>query len=133
MADNTVLLVEDNAELSASLKSLFQAKGIPLQHYTECASALADLEKISPRVIILNMLFNKKAEGILAARKLRRNKQYAKWAKVPLIMLSDLRIQQGVIFPKPSRYPYALPVDEFIQKPVKPDIVLAKAEEFLKA
>jgi len=133
MADNSVLLVEDNAELAASLKTLFEAKGITLHHYADCASALSALEKAAPRVIILNMLFNKKAEGILAARKLRRNKQYSKWAKVPLIMLSDLRIQQGVIFPKPSRYPYALAVDELIQKPVKPDLVLAKAEEFLKS
>lgn len=133
MADNSVLLVEDNAELAASLKTLFQGKGITVHHYADCSAALAELDKVAPRLIILNMLFNKKADGILAARKLRRNRQYSKWAKVPLIMLSDLRIQQGVIFPKPSRYPYALTVDELIHKPAKPELILAKAEEFLKS
>lgn len=133
MAEQNVLLVEDNAELAASLKTLFEAKGIKLHHYADCAQALQALDGVSPKVIILNMLFNKKGDGILAARSLRRSAKYSKWAKVPLIMLSDLRIQQGVLFPKPSRYPYALCVDELIQKPVKPDIVLAKTEEFLKS
>ena len=130
---NTVLIIDDDKEFASAVKTAFEAKGWETATAPTCEEGLQRLATFSPALIILDMMFGNKAEGILAARRLKGSKKFAAYSKIPLLMLSDLRTQADVAFPNPSKNAYFLPVDEFLHKPVKPDALLAKAEEIINA
>ena len=74
---------------------------------------------------------NKRGEGILLARKLRRSNEFRNFSKIPTILLSDIKTQTDFKFPSVTVHPYRLPVDEFMEKPVTPAQLTAKIGSLL--
>jgi hypothetical protein len=74
-------------------------------------------------------MMENKAAGIIISRQLRKN---PKFHKLPILMLSGIREQTGFYFPGELKNDHFLPVNEFLEKPALPEILLEKVEELLK-
>lgn len=119
MAKKNILLISEDAKAIDQIKPVAEKMGYGL----DVKSFEPNDNFGSPDLIIIDAVKGKRALGILAARALRRSAKYAKLAKTPLLMISDMHITAGLEFPRATKLTYRIPVDEFVRKP------LAKTEE----
>ncbi|HSD63233.1 MAG TPA: response regulator [Ignavibacteriaceae bacterium] len=78
----------------------------------------------TPDLIILDVMMNEPDDGFFLAQKLKREKIYT-----PVIMYTSVSKTLGLDFGKSE----IVPVDEYIEKPISPDELLAKVDKLLHA
>ena len=88
----------------------------------------AKLEKEVPDLLILDVMMGKGAEGFIMARQIRKE---ARFAEMPILMLTSMREQTGFDFPGERIHSKFLPVDDYVEKGVEPKILLEKIEQQL--
>jgi CheY-like chemotaxis protein len=128
-----ILIVDEDQEfVQASLPALVD-RGYEVILATSCEEGLSKVQEVLPDLILIDLIMDKRGEGILFARKLRRNSQFKAFSQIPLLMLSDIKQQMEFTFPSLTEHPFFLPVDEFLEKPVSPELLWEKVEALLKA
>jgi DNA-binding response OmpR family regulator len=70
------------------------------------------------------------AEGIALARKISKD---AKLRKMPVLIITSVREQIAFLFPGQAVHPNFVDVDELMEKPVEPRLLLEKVEALLQA
>jgi CheY-like chemotaxis protein len=130
---NRILIVDEDQEFVQATLSTFVDHGYEVSLATSCEEGLLKLKEFSPDLIIIDLIMNKRGDGILFSRKLRRTAPYKSFSKIPLLLLSDIKQQAEFTFPGLTRHPYFLPVDEFLEKPLTPEVLVQKAGDLLKA
>jgi len=128
MSAPDILIIDDEPEFVEIVRTILATK----QYKVSCAysadEGLAKLEKESPDAIILDVMMGKGAEGFIFARKVRKDPRFA---KIPILMLTAMREKTGFDFPGERIHPKFLPVDEYIEKPIEPQVLLEKIEQQL--
>ena len=125
-----ILIVDDNADYAEAIKAILESGPYKVETANSTEEAGRRLEGVPPDLIILDILMQKGAEGIVLSRKLRKD---PKLGKVPIIMLTSVTKQSGFRFIEDDpRHPQFLPVDEFMEKPVSPADLFARIEKTLK-
>jgi len=69
------------------------------------------------------------AEGIMLARKINKD---PKLREIPVLIITGIREQMAFLFPGQAVHPHLLPVDELLEKPVEPKLLLEKVSTLLK-
>ena len=128
MSAPNILIIDDEPEFVEIVRTILATK----QYKVSCAysadEGFSKLEKESPDAIILDVMMGKGAEGFIFARKMRKDPRFA---KIPILMLTAMREKTGFDFPGEPVHPKFLPVDEYMEKPIKPDAFLEKIEQQL--
>ncbi len=70
----------------------------------------------------------KGAEGFVIARKIRKEPRFD---QMPILMITSMSEQTGFRFPGESKHAKFLPVDEYIEKGIEPNVLLEKVEQQL--
>ena len=73
-------------------------------------------------------MMGKGAEGFIFARRMRKDPRLA---EIPILMLTSMREQTGFDFPGERIHAKFLPVDEYMEKPIEPQVLLEKIEHLL--
>lgn len=123
-----ILIIDDDIDFVASIKVVLETKYDVLTAYSgeEGWQMLDEM----PDLIILDVLMDKRGEGFIFSRKMRKEEKYS---KIPILMLTGMREQTGFFFPKNDpRDERFLPVNEFVEKPIQPQDLLEKVEKLLK-
>jgi CheY-like chemotaxis protein len=124
-----ILIVDDNLDYAEAIKAIVESGPYDAEVATSSKQAVDMLEKDIPSLIILDVLLQKGAEGIILSRKFKKD---PKLKQVPIIMLTSMTQQTGFKFiSEDPRHPHFLPVEEFMEKPVAPKDLLAKIEKLL--
>ncbi len=128
MSAPNILIIDDEQEFVEIVRTILTTK----QYKVSCAysadEGFSKLEKESPDAIILDVMMGKGAEGFIFARKMRKDPRYA---KIPILMLTAMREKTGFDFPGERIHPKFLPVNEYMEKPIKPEALLEKLEQQL--
>ncbi len=129
--EKKILIVDDNLDYAESIKTIVESGPYTADVATSSKQAVDILEKEVPDLIILDVLLQKGAEGIILSRKFKKD---PKLKQVPIIMLTSMTKQTGFKFiSQDPRHPHFLPVEEFVEKPVTPKDLLAKIKKLLSA
>ncbi len=121
MDKKTVLLVDDDADLNEINKITLERAGFTvLVAYNSDQAILLATESLVD-VAVLDVIMDTPTEGFELARKLRQNE---KTKRIPLLMLTSVNthneeIGSFVRFSDRDRDHTWLPVDRFLDKPVK--------------
>jgi len=75
-----------------------------------------------PDVIILDVMMDEPDDGFFLAQKFRKN-----GIKTPIIMYTSVSKAVGMDFGAGEM----VPVDEFVEKPISPELLIQKVESFL--
>ena len=128
MSTPNILIIDDESEFVEILRTILAAK----QYEVSCAysadEGFSKLEKESPDVIILDVMMEKDADGFIFARKIRKDSRFA---EIPILMLTAMREKTGFGFPGERIHPKFLPVDQYVEKPIEPQVLLEKIEFLL--
>ena len=124
-----ILVIDDDPQLVQTVTTLLESVGYQTSsaHTIEKGLELARSQK--PDLILLDVLFDFQAgpDGIQFSQQLHDDPVLK---DVPVIMLSG--VKQAVDFPyEYSPDPTYMPVKAFLDKPVKPDVLLAEIEKVL--
>jgi DNA-binding response OmpR family regulator len=128
MSTPTILIIDDDPDFVAVTKVILETKQYNVKFAYNPEEGFAELEKEIPDAIILDIMMGKGAEGFIFARKIRKE---ARFAKIPILMLTSMREQTGFDFPGERIHSKFLPVDDYIEKGVEPKVLLEKIEQQL--
>ncbi|MFH0842222.1 MAG: response regulator [Bacteroidota bacterium] len=126
-----ILIIEDDADLVAAMVKLLENRSYTVNFAYDPAEGLEKLNREKPDLIILDVMFGSKGEskGFDFAQKLKHNKLFA---GIPVLMITAINTERPFFNFSPETDGEYLPVDAFIDKPVKTIELYNKVEELLK-
>ncbi len=74
-------------------------------------------------LLLLDIMMGRGAEGIMIARKLRKD---VKLRELPVLIITGMREQIAFLFPGEPVHPRFVEIDELVEKPVEPKLLLEK-------
>jgi CheY-like chemotaxis protein len=123
MNAKTVLLVDDDVDLLAINRITLEAEGFDVLTAENGDEAMRIATTTPVHVAVLDVMMTTPTEGFLLARAMRQDDRTK---HIPLLMLTSVNAEheaQGSAFrfTDHDRDPQWLPVDRFVDKPVKPE------------
>jgi CheY-like chemotaxis protein len=124
-----ILIVDDDPDIVEAMRVVLESKKyeVAVAGSGEAGLALARSER--PDLIILDVMMETGSKGFEVSRKLNADEDLR---KIPILMLTAIKEKTGIGFSHEAGDDAWLPVDEYLEKPLKPEVLLAKVETLLK-
>ena len=122
-----ILLVDDDIDFIDSMKTVLESKPYDVIVAHEGNEGLQKAREENPDLILMDVIMPVK-DGFTAAEQLKKD---PKLSKIPTLMLTAFAAKRGKSGIPVSRG-FTLEAEDYIDKPVTPDELLAKVEEHLK-
>jgi len=124
-----ILLIDDDPDFVEATKAVLEGKYQVITAYNG-DDGLKKVVEERPDLIILDVVMPGK-NGFAVCKELKTDPRYHFFSKIPVLMLTvypDDREKAGLSL----REGMIMEAEDYIQKPVKPDELLRRAEELLK-
>ena len=131
MANEKILIIDDDDDLVYAMRLPLQAAGYQVFRAATGDEGLRKVKEVQPDLIILDVMMDTTTAGFQVSLALRRptaNSEYEAYRNIPILMLTAIHSTTPLRFAPDQDY---LPVDAFIEKPIEPDMLLAKVREYL--
>jgi len=128
MEQERILIVDDDPDITEAMKVVLENKGYKVDSALEGDEALDKIESFKPDLIILDVMMKTLREGFLLSQELKKDSKYK---KIPILMISAVREKTGIDFASVAGDEDWLPVEGFLDKPVKPEVLLEKVQTLL--
>jgi DNA-binding response OmpR family regulator len=129
-----VLAIEDDPQMVDFIKTTLEAHSYKVYSAPTQKEGLEKVKEISPDLIILDVMLETKGSGFWAAQKLKSkdpDSEFKEYSNVPTLILTAIHTQTEFRFSPETDGEY-LPVDDFVEKPIKPKELIEKVEKLLK-
>jgi DNA-binding response OmpR family regulator len=123
-----ILIIDDDPDFVEITKTVLETKQYDVSFAHSQAEGVARLEEESPDLVILDIMMGRGAEGFILARKMKKD---ARYKDIPIIMITSMPEQTGFDFPGDPIHPQFLPVTDYLEKPVEPQVLLDRVESLL--
>jgi CheY-like chemotaxis protein len=114
-----VLVIDDDPDFAAGVGAILTGAGYQVD---ALRTGKYDL-------LLLDIMMGRGAEGIMLARKIRKDPSLR---DTPVLIITGIREQMAFLFPGQPVHPGFVEVDELVEKPVEPQLLLSKVEKLLE-
>ncbi len=131
MAKGKILIIDDDPDIALATRLCLEQADYEVVEARSSTEGLAKVKAENPSLIILDVMMESTTAGFQTALALRSrdpNSAYAAYSQIPIIMLTSIHQTTPLRFGPEEDY---LPVDDFIDKPVDPDVLIRKVEGLL--
>ena len=129
MSRPKILLVDDDADFLAMNRGVLVRHGYMVDTSSGGEAALGKVRDNPPDLVVTDVMMSSLDSGFTLARAL---KDHPKTAGIPVIIVTAASSQRGYDFrPRDAVELAALGADAYLDKPVSPDVLLAKVRELL--
>lgn len=125
-----LLIIDDDPDFVEGLKSILKAANYNVDAAYNPKDGFQALQTKHYDMLLLDIMMGRGAEGIMLARKLNKD---PKLREIPVLIITGIREQMAFLFPGQAVHPHFLPVDELVEKPVEPALLLEKVSTLLQA
>jgi DNA-binding response OmpR family regulator len=125
-----LLIIDDDPDFVDGLKSILKTGNYQVDAVYNPKDGFKALETGQYDMLLLDIMMGRGAEGIMIARKMRKD---AKLREMPVLILTGMREQIAFLFPGEQVHPRFVDVDELVEKPVEPKMLLEKVSALLAA
>ena len=122
-----ILLVDDDIDFVEATKIVLESKPYEVIVAHEGDEALRKARAENPDLIILDIIMPVK-DGFTAAEQLKKDPQLS---KIPVIMLTSFS-SRGQETSLPVSRGFALEAEDYVEKPIAPEELLARLDKLLK-
>jgi len=129
MAPNRILIIDDDPDITEAMRVVLENEGYEVDNAKDGEDGMRRIKAARPDLIILDVMMTTAEEGFDVSRALKKNPQYK---SIPILMLTAVKQKTGLDFKSVAGDDTWLPVEEFLDKPVKPDVLLKKVAELLQ-
>lgn len=123
-----VLIIDDDPDFVEAMTMLLETKGYDVISAHAGAEGFNKAKTESPGLILLDVMMAGKTEGFELSRELKKE---AATKDIPVVLVSGIRKEMNLPF-KFEPDEEMLPVKAFLEKPVKPEVLLRTVEENIK-
>jgi CheY-like chemotaxis protein len=127
-----ILVIEDDADMVAALRMPLEANGYEIVAAATGEEGLKKAKESKPDLIILDVMMETATAGFQVSLELRSRdpkSEYADCRDIPILMLTAIHTTTSLRFGPDEAY---LPVDDFVDKPIDPDVLVEKMERLLE-
>lgn len=125
-----LLIIDDDPDFVSGIKSILDAGGYEVDIAYNPKDGLRALQAKKYDLLLLDIMMGRGAEGIMIARKMRKD---AKLREIPVLIITGMREQIAFLFPGEPVHPRFVDVDEMVEKPVEPKLLLDKVQSLIQA
>jgi len=124
-----LLMIDDDPDFVEVIVSILEKADYEVDAKYNPDEGFEALKTGTYDLLLLDVLMGRGAEGIMIARKIGDDK---KLRETPILIITGMREQIAFLFPGQPVHPSFVPVDELIEKPVEPDLLLEKVSTLLR-
>ena len=124
-----ILIVDDDPDITESMKVILESSRHAVATAKNGEEGLRQAQAAGYDLIILDVMMETMSKGFEVARAL---KSVPANAKTPILLLTAIKESTGLDFEKEAGDKEWLPVDAYLEKPMKPNDLLLKVESLLK-
>jgi two-component system alkaline phosphatase synthesis response regulator PhoP len=128
MRQGKILIIDDDPDITEAMRTILENRGYEVRSALDGAEGMNQLTEAKPDLIILDVMMRTSQEGFELSRELKHNVQYK---DIPILMLTAVKQKTGLDFKSAAGDESWLPVEEYLDKPVKPDVLLEKVRDLL--
>jgi CheY-like chemotaxis protein len=128
MRQGRILIIDDDPDITEAMRIILESKGYEVRNARDGTAGMDRLKEAKPDLIILDVMMRTSQEGFELSRELKHHAQYR---DIPILMLTGVQQKTGLDFKPAAGDESWLPVEEFLDKPVKPEVLLEKVENLL--
>ena len=118
-----LLMIDDDPDFVSGIKAILDAANFEVDVAYNPKDGLNALQSKPYDLLLLDIMMGRGAEGIMIARKLRKD---VKLRELPVLIMTGMREQIAFLFPGEPIHPRFVEVDELVEKPVEPKMLLEK-------
>lgn len=124
-----ILIIDDDPDIKEAMKVVLENRGYEVDNAGDSTEGMERIKASRPDLIILDVMMNSSQEGFVLSRELKHSNEYK---DIPILMLTAVKEKTGIDFKTEAGDKNWLPVEEFLDKPVKPDVLIEKVGKLLK-
>ena len=128
MGQGRILIIDDDPDITEAMSVVLTHKGYAIDTAADSSEGMERLGANRPDLIILDVMMRTSQEGFELSRKLKGDAAYK---EIPILMLTAVKDKTGLDFKSAAGEESWLPVEGFLDKPVKPDVLLEKVESLI--
>jgi CheY-like chemotaxis protein len=128
-----IFIVDDDQDLVEIMKSVMEAAGYEVVTAGSAREAMERMEAANPHVILLDVMMEDTVAGFRVVNFLRDFETYPqnrRYEKIPIMMLTSIQQRTGMKFSQDAGS-RLLPIDAFVEKPIKPRALLDRVAQLL--
>jgi len=129
MGKQRILIVDDDPDICEAMRIVLEGGGYEVGTAGNGEEAMASIRGERPGVIILDVMMNEPREGFFVSRELKKDPKYK---DIPILMLTAVKEKTGLDFKPAAGDEDWLPVEDYLDKPVKPQVLLERVAALLK-
>lgn len=118
-----IAVIDDDPDIREASTLVLTAKGYEVISASNPKDGYDIVKTKNPELIILDVMMDEPDDGFFLAQKFRREN-----IKTPILMYTSVSKTIGLDFGKSDM----VPVDDFVEKPITPDLLIQKVEALLK-
>lgn len=129
MGEAKILIVDDDPDIVEAMRVVLESRQYQVDVAKSGEEGLKKVRLEKPDLIILDIMMETGDRGFDVARELKKDRNYK---DIPILMLTAVKEKTGMDFEKEAGDKVWLPVDDYVDKPLKPEELIAKVETLLK-
>ena len=129
MQSSKILIIDDDPDITEAMKVVLETDNYQVQTATNGTEGMEQIKNNTPDLIILDVMMDTPREGFLINRELKKDPAYK---NIPVLMITAVKEKTGIDFKPEAGDPAWLPVEDFLDKPIKPEVLLEKVQALLK-
>jgi len=118
-----ITVIDDDPDIREASSLVLTSKGYEVKTANNPKEGYDLVKSENPDLIILDVMMDEPDDGFFLAQKFRRE-----GIKTPIIMYTSISKTVGMDFGASDM----VPVDDFVEKPISPELLIQKVEKFLK-
>ncbi|MEJ2011476.1 MAG: response regulator [Anaerolineales bacterium] len=124
-----LLIIDDDPDFVDGILSILKGAGYEVEARYNPKEGYEELETGKYDLLLLDIMMGRGAEGVMLARKMRKD---PKLREIPVLIITGIREQIAYLFPGSSVSPHFVEVDELVEKPIEPGLLLERVSSLLE-
>jgi CheY-like chemotaxis protein len=125
-----LLVIDDDPDFVSGIRSILTTANYEVDVAYNPKDGMQALQSKQYDLLLLDIMMGRGAEGIMIARKLRKD---PKLRDLPVLIITGMREQIAFLFPGEPVHPRFVKIDEMVEKPVEPKMLLDKVNSLIAA
>ena len=134
MEKQKILVIDDDPDLVESIRITLEANNYEVHSAENGTEGLRLIKETHPDLIILDVMMDTITEGFQVSQQLRSQdpqSEYRAYSNIPILMLTAISQKMHMKFSPRDDGDY-LPVDEFVDKPIRLEALLEKVKKLIQ-
>ncbi|MFH2104208.1 MAG: response regulator [Chloroflexota bacterium] len=124
-----LLIIDDDPDYVEGIKAILEGANYTVDVAYNPKDGIKALKTGKYDLLLLDIMMGRGAEGIMIARQMRKD---TKLRELPVLIITGIREQIAFLFPGEPVHPRFVQVDELMEKPVEPKLLLEKVSTLIQ-